>query len=100
MYFLRDGFTLSAVYLVSRQRQDILDFAYCPLLRVLHATLIFGQCANIFNDLSVIGGHYDVRLVDDRSTSRLIYYLLQHRVDENQLGRSSCSQWQFLAFSS
>ena len=38
MYFLQDGFCLFAISL-SRQRHDILDFAYCARSRVLQVTL-------------------------------------------------------------
>ena len=39
MYFLRDSFCLSAAVSLLGQRHDILDFAYCPLSRILHVTL-------------------------------------------------------------
>ena len=38
-------------------------------------------------DLSFICGHYHAHLVDDRSTSWLLYILLLHRPDETQPGR-------------
>ena len=48
--------------------------------------------------LSFIWGHHHLNLVNDRSISLFLHYLL-HRADETQQGRNSCPRLQFLAFS-
>ena len=37
-----------------------------------------------------------LHLADDRSASRLLYFLLQHRAVETQPGRNSCPRFQLL----
>ena len=79
---------------------DILDFSYCPLSRVLHVTLANWQEFRFefhLRSSPSYSEYMDISLPAEYFIA--ILHSLLHRTDETQQGRNSCLRLQLLAFS-
>lgn len=68
------------------------SFAYCVRSHILHVTLGNPQTFGFESHLRT--GYY--HLVDDQSSSWLLYSLLLYHADKTQPGRNSCPLLQFM----